>query len=98
MESRDIRKIGVDTITNTSRMARTIWVAGLLSLLRLVSAQDIAPSNTTVTGSDNNGTEVGIFHGSTYVSRYPVSPLKNGTTIPVCNTSYSWRIDSVTRC
>lgn len=54
----------------------------MVSMLHVASAQNIAPANTTVAGSDDNGTEVGIFHGSDFISRYTVSPLTNGTSIP----------------
>lgn len=77
-----VTTLRIPTAAAASMMARLIWVACLLSMLHGASAQDIAPANTTATASD--GTEVGIFdsHGG-YVARYPVSPLKNGTSIPV---------------
>lgn len=64
-------------------MARRIWAAALLSTMHAATAQDIAPSNATVTSDGSNGTEVGILHGNALVSRYSISPLQNGTSIPV---------------
>lgn len=57
-------------------------MACLLGMLHVARAQDIAPANAT-TNSDDNDTQVGIFHSGDFVAQYAVSPLKNGTSVPV---------------